>query len=163
MVSDPNSDTDTDVNSKVLVIDNATNKLIHTIGVGKSPSFVEYNPSNGNMYVSNSGSGDISVIDSNTNKVIHTIQVGSSSDPSPDALKYNPSNGNMYGTSISDSDGSGNVFVIDSDTDKVIQIVDVGDNPVDIKYNPSNGGIYVVNENSDSVSLITTTKTNSTS
>ena len=81
----------------------------------------------------------------------------------PQNVEYNPSNGNMYGTSISDSDGSGNVFVIDSDTDKVIQIVDVGDNPVDIKYNPSNGDIYVVNENSDSVSLITTTETNSTS
>jgi YVTN family beta-propeller protein len=71
----------------------------------------------------------------------------------------------MYGTSISNSDGTGKVIVIDSDTDKVLQTVDVGDNPVDIKYNPSNGDIYVVNENSDSVSLITTTttKTNSTS
>ena len=77
-------------------------------------------------------------------------------------LVYNPSDGNMYGTSISNSDGSGKVFVIDSDTDKVLQIVDVGDNPADIKYNPSNGGIYVVNENSDDVSLITTSKTNST-
>jgi YVTN family beta-propeller protein len=68
----------------------------------------------------------------------------------------------MYGTSISNSDGSGKVFVLDSDTDKVLQVVDVGDNPVDIKYNPSNGGIYVANENSDNISLITTSKSNST-
>ncbi len=43
-----------------------------TIKVGESPQNMEYNPSNGNIYVSNFNSGDISVIDSGTNKVIHT-------------------------------------------------------------------------------------------
>ena len=130
-----------------------------TINVGESPQNMKYNPSNGNIYVSNSDSGDISVIDSDTNKVIHTIDAGDS----PQGLEYNPSNGNIYVASISNSDGSGKVFVIDSDTNKVIHTIDAGDSPQDMKYNPSNGNIYVTNENSDNVSLITITETNSTS
>jgi YVTN family beta-propeller protein len=62
VVSDPNSDADTDVKGKVVVIDNATNKVIHTIGVGKGPSFLKYNPSNGNIYVANENSNDVSLI-----------------------------------------------------------------------------------------------------
>jgi YVTN family beta-propeller protein len=65
-----------------------------TINVGESPQNMKYNPSNGNIYVSNSNSGDISVIDSDTNKVIHTIDAGES----PQNMKYNPSNGNIYVT-----------------------------------------------------------------
>ena len=56
-----------------------------TINVGESPQNMKYNPSNGNIYVSNSDSGDISVIDSDTNKVIHTIDAGDN----PQNLKYN--------------------------------------------------------------------------
>ena len=52
---------------------------------------MEYNSSNGKIYVSNFNSGDVSVMDSGTNKVIHTIDAGDS----PQFLKYNPSNGNI--------------------------------------------------------------------
>jgi len=74
----------------ISIIDNNTNKVIHTIQVNGSPNVLEYNPSNGNMYVGNLD--QILVVDSNTNKVIHTIDAGDS----PKFLKYNPSNGNMY-------------------------------------------------------------------
>jgi len=47
----------------VLVLDNVTNKVIHTIRVGDYPSFSQYNPSNGNMYVGNEDSNSVSVID----------------------------------------------------------------------------------------------------
>ena len=62
-----------------------------TIQVGESPQSMEYNSSNGKIYVSNSDSGDVSVMDSGSNKVIHTIDAGDS----PQFLKYNPSNGNI--------------------------------------------------------------------
>src|SRR5690349_298754 len=116
---------------------------------------MEYDPSNGNIYTANFDSGDISVIDSSTNKVITTTVT----DGNVQDLVYNPSNGNIYATSISNSDGNGKVLVIDSSTNKVISTFNVGDDPQDIKYNPSNGNIYVANENSDNVSLITTTTT----
>ena len=44
-----------------------------SIKVGEHPQNVEYNPINGNIYVSNSTSGDISITDSKTNKVINKI------------------------------------------------------------------------------------------
>jgi YVTN family beta-propeller protein len=99
------------------------------------------------------------VIDSATNKVISTVETGDNLQN----LVYNPSNGNIYVMSISNSDGSGQIVVISSNTNKVISTIGVGDDPQDIKYNPSNGNIYVANENSNDVSLIITTKTNSTS
>jgi YVTN family beta-propeller protein len=46
----------------VSVLDNVTNKVIHTVSVGDSPSFTQYNPSNGNIYVGNEGSNSVSVI-----------------------------------------------------------------------------------------------------
>jgi len=42
-------------------------------------TFLEYNPSNGNMYVTSSvdgGSGHLSVIDSDTNEVIYNMSIG---------------------------------------------------------------------------------------
>ena len=48
--------------------------ISQSIKVGEAPQNMNYNPSNGNMYVANFNSGDISVIDSATNKVISTIQ-----------------------------------------------------------------------------------------
>ncbi len=70
-----------------------------TIQVAESPKSMEYNSSNGKIYVSNFNSGDVSVMDSGTNKVIHTIDAGDS----PQFLKYNLSNVNIYVTN-EDSD-----------------------------------------------------------
>ena len=50
---------------------------------------IKYNPSNGNIYVVNTFSGNISVIDNSSNTVKATIPV----DDGPQD-KYNPSNGN---------------------------------------------------------------------
>jgi len=105
------------------------------INVGEHPQNVEYNPSNGNMYVSNFYTGDISIIDNNTNKVIHTIQVNGS----PNVLEYNPSNGNMYVGNLDQ------ILVVDSNTNKVIHTIDAGDSPKFLKYNPSNGNMYIGN------------------
>ena len=54
---------------------------------------IKYNPSNGNIYVVNTFSGNISVIDNSSNTVKATIPV----DDGPQD-KYNPSNGNTHRT-----------------------------------------------------------------
>ena len=60
---------------------------------------IKYNPSNGNIYVVNTFSGNISVIDNSSNTVKATIPV----DDGPQD-KYNPSNGNTHRTNeFSDS------------------------------------------------------------
>ena len=46
----------------VSVIDSTTNSVIATIPVGSAPQFIAFNPNNGDMYVTNRGSNDVSVI-----------------------------------------------------------------------------------------------------
>ena len=53
----------TDLSSNaVSVIDSSTNTVIDTISVGLNPYYLEYNPSNNNIYVANSHSNTVSVI-----------------------------------------------------------------------------------------------------
>ena len=52
--------------------------VIATIPVRLSPSAVAFAPTNGDMYVVNSGDNTVSVISTSTNKVIETIPVGNS-------------------------------------------------------------------------------------
>jgi len=78
--------------------------VIANITVGKGPTGIAYNPSNGYIYVANSFSGTVSVIDGATNKVIANITVG----VGPRGIAYNPSNGYIYVT----NSGSGTVSVI---------------------------------------------------
>jgi DNA-binding beta-propeller fold protein YncE len=45
-------------------LDSRTNTVIDTISLpfGSAPQFIAFNPNNGNMYVTNRGSNDVSVI-----------------------------------------------------------------------------------------------------
>ena len=53
-------------------------KVVGTITMGSSPVGLAYDSSNGNVYVSNYGSNNVSIINGTTNKVIGKISVGSS-------------------------------------------------------------------------------------
>jgi YVTN family beta-propeller protein len=61
--------------STVSVIDTATNKVIATIPVGKSPGGVVVSPDGSKVYAANNGSNSVSVIATATNTVIATIRV----------------------------------------------------------------------------------------
>ena len=58
------------------VINEATNKVTHTIPVGSAPYGVAVDPAAHTVYVTNYSSGTVSVINEATNKVTHTIPVG---------------------------------------------------------------------------------------
>jgi YVTN family beta-propeller protein len=62
--------------NSVSVIDTATNTVIATIPVGKSPIGVGVTPDGSKVYVANFQSNTVSVIDTVTNTVIATIRVG---------------------------------------------------------------------------------------
>ncbi len=47
--------------------------IIATVDVGDTPSVLEYNPSNNDIYVANSGSNEVSVIDSSDYTVVATV------------------------------------------------------------------------------------------
>ena len=85
--------------------------------VGSNPTVVAYDPSNGYIYVTDSGSDTVSVINGAT--VIANITVGSD----PYVVAYDPSNGYIY---VTDS-GSDTVSVINGAT--VIATIPVGQWP----------------------------------
>jgi len=74
------------------VINGATNTVIANITVGSWPAWVAYDPSNGYLYVADSGSNTVSVISGKTNTVIANITVGQG----PWGVAYDPSNGYIY-------------------------------------------------------------------
>jgi len=117
--------------------------LVGTIQVGTSSYGIAYG--NGNIYVANFGSNNVSVINA-TNTVVATIPVGTN----PAGVTYG--NGNAYVANY----GSNTVSVIDS-TNTVVATIPVGTNPAGVTY--GNGNAYVTNFASNSVSVIDSTNT----
>ena len=122
------------------------NTVIKNITVGSGPSGAVFDASNGNIYVMNDGSKNVSVIDGATNTVIKNITVGSD----PCRGTFDSSNGYIYVT----HDGSKNVSVIDGATNTVIKNITVGSDPSGAVFDPSNGYIYITNSLSNNVSVI---------
>lgn len=122
------------------------NGVVHTINVGSSPYAAAYDANNSDIYVSNTGSNNVSVISGSTNQVIDSVAIGTS----PEGIAFDPSNGNMY---VANTDSS-SVSVISSSNNTVIKTVHVGSFPSKITYASSNGNMYVVNMNSNNVSVI---------
>ena len=74
------------------------------IPVGSQPGGILRNPTNNNLYVTNSGSSTVSVINPTTNVVTGTIPTGST----PAGIAYNTNNNHIYVTNF----GSNTVSLI---------------------------------------------------
>ena len=138
-------------NSKVSVIDTATNTIVNTITVGSlgsDPYGVAFNPSGTLAYVTNYGSGTVNSIDTATNTIVNTITVGTN----PEGVAFNPSGTLAYVTNY----GSGTVNVIDTATNTIVNTITVGTNPEGVAFNPSGTLAYVTNYGSGTVNVIDT-------
>ena len=89
--------------SESVLVLNEDNVVVDTIVVGFSPFFIEYNPKNNYMYVTNEASSSVPIIDQN-NVVVDIIPVGIF----PSGIAFSEGNGNMYVASA----GLDAVFVI---------------------------------------------------
>ncbi|GCE40146.1 collagen triple helix repeat domain protein [Rhodococcus wratislaviensis] len=123
--------------SKSVSVLDATNVVVGSVTVGTSPTGVAANPAGTRVYVTNSGSGNVSVIDTATNKVVATIGVGTT----PNAVAVNPSGTRAYVT----NSGSGNVSVIDTATNKVVATITTGTTPNAVAVNAKGTRAYVTN------------------
>ena len=128
-----------------------SNIVIANISVGLKPWGVAYDPSNGYVYVTNSGSNSVLEINGTTNTVIG----GTYLDFGPEGLEgiaYDSSNGYAY---ITNWNSSG-VLVMAISGASIVYIftIAVGTNPVGVAYDPSDGYVYVANYGSNSVSVI---------
>lgn len=118
----------------------------HTIvtpaSVGSFPYGIAY--SSGSVYVANSGSDTVSVLNF-SDQSIETISLNAGDRPIGIACY----GGYVYVTNY----GNNSVSVIDASTKTVVAKISVGDSPREITCD-GNGNIYVVNETSNTVSII---------
>jgi YVTN family beta-propeller protein len=117
-----------------------------TVGVGTSPSCVAFDRDNGDIYVTDTGTNNMSVISGVTNMVVASIPVGTS----PDGVAYDSGDADIY---VADT-GSNEVSVISGATNTVVATIPVGVAPVGVVYDRGNGDVYVVNAGANSVSVI---------
>jgi YVTN family beta-propeller protein len=153
--------------SSVSVIDSTSNSVIKTIPIPGSPWRITFNSNNGNMYVTLIGAKNVAVIDGSTNTVIKTIPMpvfppypGSPfGGTSVGSIVYNPFNNFVYVSHMNSEYVTG----IDAATDTVTKTIKVGHYPFTVGYLSTNHNIYVANHDSNTVSVIGTNNTTTTS
>lgn len=112
---------------------------VTTIAVGSKPFGIAVNTKTNKLYVTNTGSNDISVIDGARKSVVATI-----TDPNavlPIAVAVNPTTKTIY---VANSQ-SNNITVIDAATDSVTATIPVGTAPSGVDVDPQTNFIYVAN------------------
>jgi YVTN family beta-propeller protein len=110
------------------------------------PTAAAYDPDNGDVYVTNGGTNNVSVISGSTDHVIATVPVRSQ----PVGITYDPGTGDVYVV----NGGSNGVSVISASTNTVVATIPIGFNPYGPTYDAGNGEIYVANWDSDNVTGI---------
>lgn len=127
----------------VTVINSTTNTVTDNISVGNYPSGIAYIPANGNIYVANGLSSNISVISPSSNKVIYTIN----GVYGPVGVTYDPSDGLIY---ISATSSIGMMHIINPYQNRVLTSFIVGSNSGDYgwycAYDPINTEVYMGRE-----------------
>jgi YVTN family beta-propeller protein len=116
------------------------------VGVQGTPVAVAVNPTTGQIYVANNGSGSVSVISGASENVVATIPVGTT----PSAIAVDALTNTIY---VANS-GSGNVSVINGATNIVTATVTVGTTPSAIAVDPLASVVYVANSGTNNLSVI---------
>lgn len=119
----------------------AAPKILYTIPLGKIPSGGAVDTVNGNVFVSNDGSNDVTIVNATTH-THSTLPVGKA----PDNLVYDPSNGDVYVP----NQASATVSIIDGASGKVTATVKLGAgaHPFLAAVDPANGNVLVFNNSS---------------
>lgn len=121
-------------------------RSVGSIPVGTSPEAIAFDPHNGNLFVVNEGSNNVSVIDGATNKVIGTVAVGSA----PDAMSFDPANDNVYVANyLSDNVSVFNASNYSSLAERLS--VRTAFTPVSLAFNGAEGQLDVLSSDSNQV------------
>ncbi|MBN2432924.1 MAG: beta-propeller fold lactonase family protein [Acidobacteria bacterium] len=105
-------------------------------------------PAGDKLYLTNSGSDNVSVIDVDTQQVMATLPVGDT----PLGAAVSPDGAGVYVTNLK----SGTVSVIDTSTDTVAGTLPVGARPWGIAVNPAGTKVFVANSGAGNVAVIDT-------
>jgi YVTN family beta-propeller protein len=116
------------------------------VPVGLDPFGVAFDNATGEVFVTNTGSNNVSVLSGNDSAPVDTIGVGSE----PMGISYDPTNGNLYVA----NNGSDNVSVISGTRLSVVATIPVGVAPLGVAADPASGQVYVADSGSSEISVI---------
>jgi DNA-binding beta-propeller fold protein YncE len=116
-------------NSKVLVFDLKTNKLIHTIDDVKAPHSMLYRDDLKKLFVVDSDLGEVRIYDGQSYKSVGGIKVHGGADSS----QYDPSTRTLYVTNVGKDAKMPNSYIsiIDTDAGKVVEEIKVTSDDVE--------------------------------
>jgi YVTN family beta-propeller protein len=137
--------------STVTVIDENTHTVIKTIPVGKGPVTASIDAGHAKVYVNNATDKTVSVIDSTTDTVTAVIPSGAGGTGNTANFATVSS---VYHRAYLPNAVDGTLTIIDTDTDMVTHTVPVGTTPIDSFVDANGGNVYVVNQGSNSVSIL---------
>ncbi len=127
---------------------NASDAVLH---IGSSTAYTPYytselafDPADGEMYVADAGSAQVSVLSSGLVQIVSNVSVGQA----PYAVAYDPADGDVYVTELNSS-----AVVVLRGT-SVVATVPVGLDPIEVTYDPGDGDMLVANLNSSNVSVL---------
>ncbi len=109
-----------------------------SIGVGSYAEDIAMDSGNGDLYVADSGTNNVSVVSGVTNSEVAVIPVGNT----PTSLAYDNATGDIYVANRF----SGNVSVISGSSNRVVATLSGFSHPVAVAYDGGNGDIYVADE-----------------
>jgi len=133
------------ISGGISVISTTTNMVIDTISLPSSTYFLCVNPDGSKVYAA--GDGGVFVINTLTDSV-HII-----TSMSAYGICISPDGNKVYFTRCAISNTVG---IINTQTDSLISTIAVGDQPGPISISPDGSKVYVVNQDSYSVSVIST-------
>lgn len=116
--------------------------VLATIPVGSEPIAAAYDSANGDVYVADYNSTNVSVVSGTS--LANTVPVGTA----PNAVAYDSANGDVYVVNVDSLD----VSVLSGTS--LVGTVAVGYDPVSATFDASNGYVYVVNAGSSNVSVL---------
>jgi YVTN family beta-propeller protein len=130
----------------VSIIATATNEVIETIPVGKSPQRVAVTPDRTRILITNAGDDTVSILETVTHQTIAVVSVGNH----PLGIAINPNSTQAYVANY----GSGTVSVLDLQTSRKPGTIRVGDNPVSVAFVWGGARVFVTNSLSCTISVI---------
>src|SRR5271157_191435 len=124
----------------------AASEPTFSIPVGATPTSVTFDPANGDLYVTDSGSNHVSVINGTANTVVGSF----SAFRAPWDSAIDSSTGDLYVTEAA----TNNVTVFNGVTDQVAGSIPTGFAPIGAAFDSTNGDVYVANGGSANITVI---------
>jgi YVTN family beta-propeller protein len=134
------------IDGNVSVVSTSTNKVTTTFPVTRQPDGHAFDPTNGDLYISDYVWNNVSVVNTTSFQVAGSILLGAL----PYNMAFDSANGDLY---VADLE-SDQLIVVNASSNHVIRFIPLGATPYGIVYDPVTKDLYVDNFYAGNVSVV---------